>query len=303
MNWYKHDTGATQDAKIRKLIIKYGPIGYAIYFHCLELIAAEISESNLTFELEHDSEIIADNLHVKGTADQSGVQIVEEIMRYIIELNLFQENNGRVFCFKLLKRLDLSMTSNAKFREMITQAKENHDAVMMPSCKNHDTIMQDKIRLDKIRIEIPGHSSDIRPPESETELKIEYARFVKLTESEYSDLYTKHTKKVIDLAIEILSAYKEAKGKRYKSDAGAIRQWGIRAALERIQKNPAIVTKNTINGYATDDHVCGYCNHVWNGTMNSCPCCGWETGDEIAGKKEFYERNLARKKVDRRDMP
>ena len=153
MNWYKHDTDATQDAKVKKLLIKHGAIGYAIYFHCLELIAAEISESNLTFQLEHDSEIIADNLKISGTADKSGIAIVEDIMRDIIELGLFQESNGRIFCFKLLKRLDLSMTSNPKFRQMITESKENHDAVMIPSCYHHESKQASKQASKQTRID------------------------------------------------------------------------------------------------------------------------------------------------------
>lgn len=142
MNWFKHDTDATQDAKLKKLIIRHGTDGYAIYFHCLELIASDVSETNLTFELEHDSEIIADDLHIVGTAGKSGIQVVQEIMCYIIELNLFSESNGHIFCFKLLKRIDASMTSNERFRAMITEAKRGHDDIMMhhdksmtPSCK------------------------------------------------------------------------------------------------------------------------------------------------------------------------
>ena len=73
-----------------------------------------ISESNITFELEHDSEIIADNLRIKGTAEKSGIDIVQDIMRFIIEIGLFNESEGRIFCFKLLKRIDTSMTSNSK---------------------------------------------------------------------------------------------------------------------------------------------------------------------------------------------
>jgi len=142
VNWFKHDTDATQDAKLKKLIIRYGPVGYAVYFHCLELIASDVSEMNLTFELEHDSEIIADDLHIPGTAEKSGIQIVEEIMRYIIELDLFSESKGHIFCFKLLKRIDASMTSNERFRAMIVEAKCSHDDIMAhhdksmtPSCK------------------------------------------------------------------------------------------------------------------------------------------------------------------------
>ena len=159
MQWFKHDTNATMDYKIRKLIIKYGAIGYAVYFHCLELIAEGINENNITFELEHDSEIIADDLRIQGTAEQSGKELVEEIMRFMISLNLFEENNGHIFCFKLLKRLDTSMTSNRKFREIINKAKDQHDyhdTVMINHdnvMTNHDTIMQDKIRIDKIRKE------------------------------------------------------------------------------------------------------------------------------------------------------
>lgn len=164
MQWFKHDTNSTMDFKIKKLIIKYGAIGYAIYFHCLELIASEISDNNITFELEHDSEIIADDLRIKGNEQQSGKDLVEEIMRYMISLNLFEESEGHIFCFKLLKRLDTSMTSSAKLRSLISKAKnqesflelqderkqENHDTVMIyqdSSCKTR----KEKNRIDKNR--------------------------------------------------------------------------------------------------------------------------------------------------------
>jgi hypothetical protein len=144
INWFQHDTDSTQDAKIKKLIIRHGALGYAVYFHCLELIASDISESNLTFELEHDSEIIADNLHVQGTAEKSGREVVERVMTDIINLGLFTQSEGRIFCFKLLKRINLSMTSNPSFRSAISKKKEeNHDDVMT----RHDTVMRHYITL------------------------------------------------------------------------------------------------------------------------------------------------------------
>lgn len=136
MQWFRHDTSAAHDAKIRKLILRYGPIGYAVYFHCLELIAGDLNANNITFELEHDAEIIADNLKIRGTSELSSVDLVQEVMRYIISLDLFVEAEGRIFCFKLLKRLDSSMTSNPQMRQMIGQAKESHDTVMTPSAQN-----------------------------------------------------------------------------------------------------------------------------------------------------------------------
>lgn len=144
MNWFQHDTDSTQDAKIKKLIIRHGAIGYAVYFHCLELIASDISESNLTFELEHDSEIIADNLHIQGTSEKSGREVVEMVMTDIVNLGLFSEDSGRIFCFKLLKRINLSMTSNPVFRSAISKKKEEyHDGVMT----HHDTVMRHYITL------------------------------------------------------------------------------------------------------------------------------------------------------------
>jgi hypothetical protein len=125
-------------------VIRHGAVGYAVYFHCLELIAGNVSNDNITFELEHDSEIIADNLRIRGTNDKSGMQIVEEIMRYIIELELFENHDGRITCFLMIKRLDSSMTSNAAFRKMILDAKENHDFMKEnhdSELNNHDGVM------------------------------------------------------------------------------------------------------------------------------------------------------------------
>ena len=163
MKWFKHDTNATTDAKLKKLILRHGAEGYAIYFHCLELIASDISESNITFELEHDSEIIADNLKIKGTPDVSPIDTVNRIMLDIVDLGLFQESQGSIFCFKLLKRLDKSMTSNSKFRDMIDLAKtENHDTVMINPDKSCKTILhkttpeetiQDKTKLQETKLQ------------------------------------------------------------------------------------------------------------------------------------------------------
>ena len=175
MDWFKHDTSATQDAKLKKLLIHSekmtgnGAIGYAIYFHCLELIAGDINSQNITFQLEHDAEIIADNLRIRGTSQQSGTEIVEAIMKFIVGIGLFEESDNRIFCTKLLKRIDGSMTGNPKFRAIISKAKEYHDTVMTESCK----IRSDKIRSDKTReeesVQEPTPQTDTEAPQS-TEL-------------------------------------------------------------------------------------------------------------------------------------
>ena len=141
MRWIKHDTDANQDAKLQNVLLDYGLEGYGLYWYCIELIAGKVDKDNITFELEHDARIIARN--VGSTA-----QKVEEMMRYFVELGLFEDSQGTITCLKLARRLDKSMTSNPEMRQLIENIK-SHDSVMIESEKP----MQDKIRLDKNRKE------------------------------------------------------------------------------------------------------------------------------------------------------
>lgn len=156
VKWFKHDSDANTDAKLCKVRLKYGMEGYGLYWYCLELIVNSINENNLTFELEHDAEIIS---------HQTGIHFerVQEMMTYMVDLGLFENNGGNIVCLKILKRLDKSMTSNKSFRLMIDGAKKNHDSVMTKS----GLVMQDKTRLHYTRQEktttAPPVPSD--PPE------------------------------------------------------------------------------------------------------------------------------------------
>ena len=116
-------------------------------------------------------------------------------MKYILYLGLFENINGRITCFKLLKRLDTSMTSNAHMRELITSAKENHDRVMTESCKNR----LEENRLEQIREEERRGESRSKQPQ----------RFLKPTIHEIKD-YCKERKNNIDA--EYFFNYYESKG-------------------------------------------------------------------------------------------
>lgn len=141
MRWVKHDTDANQDNKLQNVLLDYGLEGYGLYWYCIELIAGKVDKDNITFELEHDARIIARNV---GSTPQK----VEEMMRYFVELGLFENCEGTITCLKLAKRLDKSMTSNPEMRLIIDNLK-NPDSVMTASEKP----MQDKIRLDQNRID------------------------------------------------------------------------------------------------------------------------------------------------------
>ena len=150
MKWIKHDTDANQDAKLQNVLLDYGLEGYGLYWYCIELIAGKVSKDCITFELEHDARIIARNT---GSTPKK----VEEIMKYFVVSGLFENASGMITCMKLAKRLDKSMTSNPEMRSIIESLKgNNHDKVMTQS----DKPMQDKIRLDKIRLTNNDRSSD-----------------------------------------------------------------------------------------------------------------------------------------------
>lgn len=152
MQWFKHNAHSHTEYKLYKALKKYSSDAYAVYFICLELITEGISKKNSTFELEHDAEFIADKLFIKGTATQSGAERVSEIMLYLVDLGLFDENCNRIYCPWLRTTLDSSMISDQEWRKTLQNEKKrqelgSHDNVMI----SHDSIMQDKIRLDKIR--------------------------------------------------------------------------------------------------------------------------------------------------------
>lgn len=99
MKWFKHDSNANTDAKLEKLMIRFGLEGYGLYWYCLELIAAQIEKHNLTFELEHDSEILSrrTGMHVER---------VQDVMSYMTEIKLFENDRGVITCLKMASRTD-----------------------------------------------------------------------------------------------------------------------------------------------------------------------------------------------------
>ena len=99
MKWFKHDASANNDAKLKKVRIKYGMEGYGLYWYCLELIAQNVEKHNITFELEHDSEVIAHDTGIH-------VDRVNDMMSYMCNLGLFQSSNNVITCLSMAKRTD-----------------------------------------------------------------------------------------------------------------------------------------------------------------------------------------------------
>jgi len=99
VKWFKHDSNASMDAKLKRVMIKYGMEGYGLYWYCLELIAQTVEKHNLTFELEHDAELIA-------ASTQIHYERVQEMMADFVNWGLFEDRQGIIFCLKMATRTD-----------------------------------------------------------------------------------------------------------------------------------------------------------------------------------------------------
>jgi len=234
MKWFKHDSGANMDGKLQEVLLDYGLEGYGLYWYCLELIVNKIDVDNLTFELEHDSRIIARNTG-------SSVQRVTEMMTRFIDLGLFQNIEGKITCLKLLNRLDKSMTSNARMRGLIESAKKSHDPIMIKP----DSVMQDKIRREEKRIEeitIKKISKDLSSNNDDIEFLQNIANHwneIMITQPRI-DLFakTKITKTRVSAIKKITKDYPEYKDHEYFE--GHFRQLATREDFKWQRENKQI---------------------------------------------------------------
>lgn len=140
MLWFKHDSDAGNDAKLRKLRHKYGAIGYGIYWYCLELIARNVGKNNLTFELEHDAELIAEDFKLSS-------ELVAEMMTYMVNLGLFENTNGIITCLKMSTRTD------EYTQKLISKSKKTPDNIPTISGEKprKSVLIEEKRREEKYK--------------------------------------------------------------------------------------------------------------------------------------------------------
>lgn len=123
--------------------MRYGAEGYALYWYCLELIASRVAPENITFELKHDSEVIGYHLKIDTLR-------VEKMMQDMIGLGLFEQSGDRIFCLKMAKRLDNTMSQSPQIKETLS---------------NFNSLKADKKRIDKKRIdnkELPPYEDIVK---------------------------------------------------------------------------------------------------------------------------------------------
>jgi hypothetical protein len=234
MKWFKHDSSANRDAKIEKVLLKYGAEGYALYWLCLELITDKIDATHASFELEHDSEILAARLKMDTLK-------AEEIMRYFVSLELFEDSGDRITCMKLAARLENSIAKNPSIKSIQDSINPGKSGKIREN--------SGQIRLEEIRLE--ENKTKKEPPD-----KSVYGHFenVHLTDKEHTSLLESYGKEQTSTLIEKLSSYKAAKGRKYKDDAGAIRSWVLDSVQPKKLDKPEPICEACGTRYV--DHIC-----------------------------------------------
>jgi hypothetical protein len=141
MKWFRHDSDARTDAKLEKVLMRYGMEGYGLYWYCLELIAAQVEKHNLTFELEHDAEMI-------GYRTGINYAKVQEIMTFMVDTGLFEDDRGVITCLKMAKRTD------EYTQKLLRDAKlSGHSLDTLPTPSGHNP-EKSELREEKRREDI-----------------------------------------------------------------------------------------------------------------------------------------------------
>ena len=157
------------DAKLQEVLLEFGAEGYGLYWFCLELIAGSVTGKKLTFELEHDARIIARNLNLN-------VKKVEEMMRHMVNIGLFEESKGRITCLKLASRAD-----------DFTRKAITNNVNESPSCATSGEVGQSRTLSDKDLLEDRSKKVEDRSK------KIEVKRFASPTIEELNSYFLDKT--------------------------------------------------------------------------------------------------------------
>jgi hypothetical protein len=238
LKWFKHDTTALHDAKIEKLIMKYGIQGYGLYFACVEIIAGNLTNENINFELEHDAEILAYKFRLDTL-------LVQEMMKYMVQLRLFESKNNKIYCYKLASRIDSSLIKNKELLQIKKGIQEDSRSIEkvqeLPSQKRRE-----ETRLDKNR--------------KEKEAKKSHGDFVVLANNEYLKLCNQYSLTFVDSKIDDLNNYIGTSGKKYKSHYYTLLNWCKKDWKEDpLKRKKELCASKGCDGKAQKEGYCFKC--------------------------------------------
>lgn len=118
MKWFKHPSDAHRTKGMMKLRQKYGAEGLGLYWYCVECIAAPIDKHRISFELEHDVEVLAGELSIDTLRC---AEIMQYMCRPDVGLFVSDQLGTRIFCFYLAQMIEGSIVKNPALK-LVQQA-------------------------------------------------------------------------------------------------------------------------------------------------------------------------------------
>jgi len=211
MKWFKHDSDALNDPKIKSLKFKYGMEGYGIYFGLLELIARDVEDDLDNVGLL--SEDWSDDL-LLGEFGVSSDKL-REVFSYMSKVGLIIEENGSIRIPKIAERTDDYVS-----RLLRNEGKKESSPNIVRTKSNKVVLEQN--RIDKNRID---NKETIKEKKS-----LDYLR----SEEGHNEIYEKFPdckKKDLDVEIEKAIDWLKSKGRVQKDNMAFMRNW-IRKAVK-----------------------------------------------------------------------
>lgn len=221
MKWFKHDTDARNDTRIKLLKKKFGAMGYGIYFQLLEIIGENIKDNN------HEEWGFVEEIHTLDTlADECGVSRdkLTTVLAYCNELGLLYKLDHKMCCPKILLRLDEYATRRKNDLNVYQREKE-----LTKQCRESIGIVSGQNRvLEQNRIE-----------QNRIEKKREeYHTLSTLTEKEFELVATDYNVPIafVRSVYDDMCNYCASKGKTYKDYLATLRNWVKRDAIKLAQE-------------------------------------------------------------------
>lgn len=107
MNFFGHDSNASNDPRLKKLLTKYGYEGTGLYWHMIECIARHLDPPReQSCELQEDVATLARDGFCEGQNASRYRTRTDMVVNYMIEVGLFERlPNGNLRNSKVLRRL------------------------------------------------------------------------------------------------------------------------------------------------------------------------------------------------------
>lgn len=251
--YIKHDFNAARDENIVEMRADYGSEGYGLYWLVNEY-------------LREQSDVKASLSKLRSIAfalNESEEKIKNFVTDCIEKYNLYN-SDGEYFWSERMKRdkevLDQIREVNRQNGKKSAQArakeqpKEEKEATIQRPFSDRSATVERQVEKQATTVQQGKERKVIKEKKEEGIVKggnppkppkRPYGPFqnVRLTDEEYKKYQDLHGDPKLKMAIEKLSAYKESKGKRYKSDFATMRVWVFDSVAEDLQKNPGLLDK------------------------------------------------------------